>query len=139
MLRFGMDTCTRYGLNAAVLEYTAFPDSSNTEQPGFSSAHFFAFSSDLNAPFCEDASAQVFRTRYQISVSIGAGEDASPSVPRMHYRIVIIFSPYPATVDHHFTAGFSFCPSHSTYSAQPLVTYLNRGSMQVFLSASVEA
>lgn len=31
MLRSGMDTRTRYGLNAAALVYTAFPDSSNTE------------------------------------------------------------------------------------------------------------
>ncbi|MEY8335327.1 hypothetical protein AALB53_19835 [Lachnospiraceae bacterium 47-T17] len=39
----------------------------------------------------------------------------------------------------YFPAGFPFCPSHSTYSAQPLVTYLNRGSMQAFFRASVEA
>ena len=31
----------------------------------------------LNAPFCEEASAQVFRTRYQLSVSAGA-EGAAP-------------------------------------------------------------
>ena len=92
MFRSGMDTRTRYGWNAAALVYTAFPDSSNTECPGFSSAHFLAFPSDLNAPFCEDASAHDFRTRYQASVSAGAGFGEPPAVPRMPFRMERIFS-----------------------------------------------
>ena len=70
--------------------FRGFPDSSNTEYPGFSSAHFFALFSDLNAPFCEEASAHDFRTRYQAS----AGLDVPPAVPRMPFRMSFCFSPF---------------------------------------------
>src|SRR5699024_10710605 len=111
------------------------PFTSNTRYPGFSSAQFFAFSRTRKAPICDLASAQVLRTRYQMS----AVPEAPPTVPQMFFKMVRIFSPYPAPAAQPFPWGFSCCPSHSTYSALPLVTYLKRGSTQSFCKASVEA
>ena len=83
------------------------------------------------------ASVQDFRTRYQPPAP--PAEGSPPAIPRMPSRMARIFSPYPAPAAHPFPAGFSFCPSHSTYSAHPLSTYRNRGSTHSFTNPFLEA
>ena len=109
-------------------------------KPNFSvacnaSAHLLAFSKLWNAPFCVAASAHVLRTRYQTS----SDSAVSFLIPIMAFKIVIIFAPYPAPAAHPLPSRFSFCPSHSKYSAQPLATYLKRGSTHSFFKSTVEA
>src|SRR5699024_1614883 len=81
------------------------------------------------------ASAQVLRTRYQT----GDACEVPPAVPQTPFRIERILPPYPVPAAQPFPWGFSYWPSHSTYSAQPLVTYLKRGSTQAFTRASAQA
>ena len=60
-----------------------------------------------------------------------------PGAPCLLARCGTTVTPPPHA--HLFPWGFPEGPSHSTYSALPLVTYLKRGSMQSFCKASVEA
>ena len=61
-----------------VVEPTILPFSSKTKYPGFDAAHLFAFSRDLNAPFCDYASFQDFLTLYN-PLAVVPPEEGPPS------------------------------------------------------------